>query len=497
MSESSNSELITQKVLRETTHFALIEIFGSIFTWGTQIALARLLDRRDFGVFGICVFYIGLGELLGNGGLGATLLRRKSEPSLDEYRATVTSLLTVAAVLGTALFLVAPAIGRHNHLNWHEVVALRAMSPLYFVGALRVVPYVRLERQLAFSKIARVEFIARVARHVSALTVAATFGGVWALVVSQLAAAVVQLVVAYRMAPGWVGFGFSWAVFRPLIAYGGKVQSLSVFAYFKDNLSRAMLGSWMGPASVGIYDFGVSYIQVPVVAVNGLARVQLPVYARVDVEDPALYAALRGSMRAATIVGIPLLAALALGSPMIIPMVYGRGWTPAYPVVWGLLANMVCGLVLSPLFTLLQGQGRAGLAVIVFVVWTGSTWVLALSGLVWISESLVTVAVAQSLAAVGTTTYLMRWASRYLKCNLLPAVAAPTIAGVGAFCLGLLMETCLHGWLAHPITAVVALLAAYLAGIRVIEGSVAIAEIRAILSSIRRKPIPAKESASC
>lgn len=483
---------LTQKVLRETTAFVLIEIFGGVLTWGTQIALARLLNQRDFGVFGICVFYVGLGELLGNGGLGATLLRRRTEPSNEEYQSTLTALLSVALTLGVLLFAFAPAIGRHNHLTSGEVNALRAMSPIYLLGALRVVPYVRLERQLAFSTIARIELIARTAKHVTALTIAFGFGGVWALIASQLVAAIVQLTVAYVASPGWVRLGFSWKTFRPLIAYGSKVQSLAVCAYFKDNLSRGMLGSWMGPAAVGVYDFGVAYIQVPVVAVNGLARVQLPVYARFDASDPALYQALRGSLRAAAIFGLPLLGALALGSPLVIPLVYGNKWVLAYPVIWGLLANMACSLLLSPLFTLLQGQGRAGLAVIVFSLWSASTWVLAVSGLLWVSEGLAVVAAAQSLAAIATTAYLLVWASRHLQRSLLTTVAAPFMAGMLALVAGIAIECMMGGGWINPVAAVSLFLVLYFLGIVSFEGRTVLQEIRAIVQSVRAKP-PSEE----
>jgi O-antigen/teichoic acid export membrane protein len=488
MESSSDATKTTQKILRETSHFALIEIAGSILTWGSQIALARLLDRRDFGVFGICLFYIGLGELLGNGGLGATLIRRRTEPSRDEYRSTITSLVALSTALSLALFIAAPALGAKNHFSSHEVNALRAMSPLYLVGALRVVPYVKLERELAFSAIARIEMIARVARHLSAIGIAVFFGSVWALVISQLTAAFVQLVVAYRLAPGWVGLGFSWRVFRPLIAYGSKVQSLSILAYFKDNLSRAMLGSWMGPSAVGIYDFGVSYIQVPVVAVNGLARVQLPVYARIDAQDPTLRVALRGAMRAAVLVGLPFLCGLALACRLLIPLVYGSSWTPAYPVVWALLLNMACGLVLSPLFTLLQGQGRAGLAMIVFSVWTCGTWLLAVGGLLWQNDSLGIVAAAQSAASVCVTAYLLIWASRHLRHNMLDGLLVPTGSAAVALTVGILMERSLHGWLANPITAVFVFSCIYLTGIVCMEGKMATNEIKAIFRSIRSKP---------
>ncbi len=284
--EAETDRPLVRRIIEETSRFALIQTFASILGWGANVGLARLLDRRDFGVFGIATFYIGLGNLLGSGGLGATLLRRKGGVNPEEYQSTVTAMLCIAGGFALALFVFAPWVGRANEFSPAEVEVLRAMSPLYFVGALRLTPYVRLERELAFSSIARIELAAAVTKHVVALTIAGVFGSVWALVMSQLSSAVVQLLLAYRASPGWAGLGFSWRVFRPLFAYGSKVQGLALFAYFKDNVSRALLGTTAGPSAVGIYDFAIGYIQVPVVAVNSLARVQLPVYARLERDDP-------------------------------------------------------------------------------------------------------------------------------------------------------------------------------------------------------------------
>ena len=53
---------------------------------------------------------------------------------------------------------------------------------------------------------------------------------------------------------------------------------------------------------------------------------------------------------------------MTAGAPWIIHRVYGERWLPALPVVLGIAGNMAGGLVAGPLFTLLQAQGRAGLA---------------------------------------------------------------------------------------------------------------------------------------
>lgn len=491
-SDAQPSRSLVQRMLRETSRFAMLQVVGSVLAWGAHIALARLLERRDFGVFAICSFYIGLGSLLGNGGLAATLIRRRGDVSREEYQSALTAILVVTALLAAVLFFGADWIGRRNQFSPSETLVVRAMAPLYFLGALRLVPYVRLERELRFSAIARIELVAGLLRHGVALGFAFAFGSVWALVCSHLVGSVMQVVLAYAASPGWVGLGWSWRVFRPLFAYGSKVQLLTVFAYFKDNISRAALGVAVGPAAVGVFDFAVSYIQIPVVAVNSLARVQLPVYARFQASDPMLHTTLRASMRTALLVGVPLLLMLAVAGPEVIPLIYGEKWLPAVPVAWALLLNMICGLVDSPLFTFLQAQGRAGLALVAFGAWTASTWALALVVVFVAPERLALLGGAYSAATLAVTAWLLRWVSRYLGRPATAGLEAPVLAGLGALLVAGLFWWRAGAW-CTPIIVSGVVLVAYLACLYAIEGRVLFAEIRSIAANARRapaKPVP-------
>lgn len=478
---------LKRKILKETSLFAVLEVVSALLGFCANIGLARLLERRDFGLFGICSFYVGLGTLLGNGGLGATLLRRKGDVTDEEYRVTLTALLAVASVFALALIAGAPWIAAVNQFSDGERLLIQAMAPLYLVNALRVVPYVRLERRLLFSAIARIELYAGLCKHVFALAVAILFGSVWALVVSQVMGSLVQLVLAYRAAPGWVGLGFSWPVFRPLISYGVKVQGLAISAYLKDNVSRALLGAWAGPVAVGLFDFGMSYIQVPVQAVNGLARVQLPVYARLEARDPVLYSTLRGAMRTALLLGLPLLGMLALGAPWLIPFIYGSKWAPSYPVVWGLLLNMACGLIASPLFTLAQGQGRAGMALVVFALWTSFTWLLSIVVLVFALGGIGVVAAAISVATLAVTVFLLVWASRHLGQNALSGLGGPILGCCGALGVAFALPLLAPPGYGHPLLQVVLFAASYVVIVWLLEGKLVVAEVRGIVADLRSK----------
>lgn len=473
------------RIVRETSRFALIQMGVSGLSWGTHVMLARLLDRRDFGVFGVCLFYIGLSQLLGSGGLGAALLRRKAEVRDEEYRVVLTALLGIASLLAASLIVAAPWIAASNGFTDSEATALRVMAPLGLLNALRTVPGVRLERALAFGIIGRIDLAASAVRCGLALALAARWGTVWALLISHVAAALVQLALAYRAAPGFPGLGWSWSVFRPLLAYGSQVQSLALLAYMKDNVSRALLGSSLGPAAVGLYDFSMGFIQVPVVAVNGLARVQLPVYAQLERGDPTLIATVRGALRTATLVGMPLLGALAFGAPALIPLLYGEKWAPASVVIWALMPNMICGLWLSPLFTLLQGQGRAGLALLVFAGWTSVTWALAIVVLLAFPGALAAVGVAQSVATVLATGALSHWAAQHLGRGLGGFVIRPVLAAALGGVVGFAFQQSSNG-ATSALGAMAAFLTTYALALTLSEGKAIVRELRAVVAMARR-----------
>jgi PST family polysaccharide transporter len=472
---------LLSKIVTETTLFAVLSVVSSVLAWSANLLLARLLDKRDFGVYGICTFFLGVGALLGDGGLAAALLRRKEELTRESLQAAAAFAILVGAVMSSLLFALAPWLGARYHLTPNEAMVLRAMAPLYLVSALRMVPYVKLERSLQFGAIARVELWASLSRHVLAITAAALGGGVWALVVSNIVGAVMQCVFAFRAAPGWPGLALRWSVIGPLLGFGAKVQALGIFAYVKDNVSRALLGQAMGPSAVGVFDFGLNYIQLPVLAVNSLARVQLPVYARLDTKDPTLFLALRGALRASSIVGVPALVALAVIAPWAIPTFYSPQWAPAYPVIWGLLGNMLAGLAASPLFGLMQGQDRAGLAIGVFAGWTALTWLLAVLSVIAFPNDLGMIAWCYSAVTVVIVSGMFAWTTRVLGRSLLGAVRGPLIAGGAGIALAFAQRHAEQGWLGHPVACTVSALIGYVIVLMVLEGTEVLAEVKELV----------------
>lgn len=429
VSDTPPHEGILKRIAGELTRVVALQIVGALLVQVAGFALARLLVERDFGVYAIGVFFLGVGSLLGDEGIAAALLIKRDALTDEECEVAVTFLLALGLAMATAFLAGSGVIARHYHLEGADVTVLRAMTPLFLVVPLRAVPYLRMQRALRLSDVARIEVIAGIAQQVAAIALAWATRDVWALVGAHYVGAATQLALAWRAAPGFSGFSLKWRLLRPLLAYGLKVQGLSIAAFLKDNVSAIYLGAALGPRAVGIFDFGVRYAQAPVSAVNALARAQLSVYSRFAATDPELHMAVAAITRLALLLGLAMLVTMSVGATAIIPAVYGARWLSSVPVVYGLVANMAGGLIAGPLFALLQAQGRAGLAVRLFVVWTASTWGLVLAVR---DEGIGAVAWAHSTMTVITVFWLVRWAEQHLKRPLLEGYTRACAAAVGA-----------------------------------------------------------------
>jgi len=314
-------------------------------------------------------------------------------------------------------------------LQGTAVWVLMALAPNYLINSLRSYPMIRIERELRFGKMARIDLVVLLLRQSVAVALALMHFGVWALVLANVGGAALAVALTFMVQPGLPPLRFSKRVFLPLLVFGAKVQALSVVAFFKDNVSNAMLGAFAGPASVGLFNFAVKYIQTPILAVNALSRVQMPTYARLQHDPVALYAALRGSLRIMFLIGIPFLMVLATGASWLVPTIWHTKWEPSIVIAYGMVPNMVGGLAASPLFTLLQARNEAGFALTTFVVWTASTWALSILAYV-LGFSLLGVAVAHSIVTVVIVSMLLARTRRFLERSLFRVVLPPTFCGV-------------------------------------------------------------------
>lgn len=474
---------LLRKVARETLSFGTFQVLSQILTWGAGFLLARLLSPTDYGVFDICVSFVQIGVLFGDAGLGVALVRKAEEPTDEEYSSVfvvnmVAGLVLAAVFMAAAPLLITAYKIEHPMARW----VLTLLGPTYLLSAGRTYPMLRLERQLEFGKIARIELAVTLTRHVGAIALGLLQAGVMALVLSNVGSLVLGLLLTFALMPGLPPLRFRWGAFRPLLAFGLTVQALTITAFFKDNLSNLLLGALLGPEAVGMFNRGLAYVGIPMLVVNGLARIQLPTYARLQDDPEGLYLALRGALRLCFLTGVPLVVVFSCGYEALIPLFYGTKWLAAGPVAQAVAFNMIGGLAAGPYFTMLQAKGQAGIALRTFVVWTLATWALAVAaqraGL-----GLVGVAGAYSVATLAVTVFLHHLVRPWIARSVTPALASPLFAGAMAVGAHLLVRWAMPH--APVVLGVAVPLVTYVGALMLVEGRKVLGEARALVKAAR------------
>ncbi|MEA2309544.1 MAG: hypothetical protein QOI65_1830, partial [Thermoleophilaceae bacterium] len=237
---------------------------------GANIALARLLVPRDFGVVALGSVLLVVGTYLVDGGLGAVLIRRERPPERIELEAVVGLLFLVAADIAALGAAAAVSFGRDGLVIATMLVSLPIWSA-------RIPAAIVLERQIQYRPIAFVDLVEAVAYYAWALVAVAVGFGVWGLATAVIARAVVGVVAMNRVGPvGFVRPRWSWRHVRPLVPFGAKLQATALVAMARDQGLNVGVAGIAGVATLGVWSLAYRILQVPTLIVTTATRVSFP-----------------------------------------------------------------------------------------------------------------------------------------------------------------------------------------------------------------------------
>ncbi len=112
VSDTPPHEGILKRIAGELTRVVALQIVGALLVQVAGFALARLLVERDFGVYAIGVFFLGVGSLLGDEGIAAALLIKRDALTDEECEVAVTFLLALGLAMATAFLAGSGVIAR-------------------------------------------------------------------------------------------------------------------------------------------------------------------------------------------------------------------------------------------------------------------------------------------------------------------------------------------------------------------------------------------------
>ena len=405
-----------------TARAALILVLGV----GANIALARLLSPREFGIVALGTAFIVLGNALAEGGLGAALIRREDEPSRGELAAVNALQLLVAGGIALAVTAAAAPFGRDGLV----VAAMVAGLPIVVLRAPSVIV---LERRLRFREIATVDVAEAVSFYAAALTMVALGLGLWGVALAAILRALVGTAVMARIGPvGLVRPRWSWAEVGGLVGFGVRLQSVGLASLLREQALNAAVAVLAGIATLGVWNLAWRVLQVPYYVFAAVGRVTYPMIARTLEAGEDVRRLLDRALATLAAANGAVVVAIAGFAPAV-PALVGPEWgdVPA-ALLWASVALAVGGPNWVVMSSYLFATGEPGTVLRVMLLHTAVWFAITLPLVEEVGAAMIGIGWAAA-AVVGAVQLWRRVAERTgARTGAGAVVAVATLAAIAA-----------------------------------------------------------------
>jgi PST family polysaccharide transporter len=290
--------------------------------------LAHLISPAEFGVVSAALVVIGFSAIFSQLGLGPALVQRPELAPEHEETAFAVSVL-LGLVLAGIVWWLAPVVADFFRIP-RVAPVLRVLAWIFPLQGLGTVAESLMRRDLRFRWLANVDVITYAFGYgLVGIALALAGWGVWALVAGQIAQTLLDVVLLLACRPPRIGLP-GWRAFTDLVRFGGGFTIALVASFFALQGDNLVVGRWLGPAALGLYDRAFQLMSAPATNLGMvLDNVLFPTMARVQGEQERLAVAYRRGVSLIALCVVPVSAVLMLIAPEIIHVILGPRWGAA------------------------------------------------------------------------------------------------------------------------------------------------------------------------
>jgi O-antigen/teichoic acid export membrane protein len=383
----------------------------------TIAILTRLLSPHDFGVVAVALTVLPLLYLLSDFGFASYVIQA-SEVHPRMLSTAFWYSCGSGILLALGLGFIAGPIG-----DWLDVSGLSSVlwgcAPAVLFVTFSSVPQALLRRRMAFRALALQSVAGAVAGQIAAIALAVAGFGVWALV-GQLVVSEFVVSVAAWVSARWVPrLLFSRHEFMRMASFGTKIVGVEAVGLVRSWGETAIIGNVIGLAGLGYLRIAQRLITVTQdLSAAAIMPVSTVTFARLRDNPERLR---RAYMRALTVsyaVVAPIMTVVTVGAPVIIPLLFGSGWTESIHPAQALSIAGILTLGATLDNALCIGTGRPGAwfvyAVAIDALTLGTTAVAVHFGLFGVSIGFVAVAIIATISRWWLVTRLIGTSPREL-----------------------------------------------------------------------------------
>ncbi len=304
-------------------------VLGLVFT----AILSRLLTPAEFGVVAIAFVLQRFGQFIADLGVGQALVQ-KPELSAEDVQAGFTSSIGLGLLATVAAWLLAPLAG--EYFNKPDLVMVfRGYAVAYLLNSMIIISQSLLRRQLKFRQLMIGELVSLVIGHgLFGLGAAALGFGAFSLAISQIAQALIQMVILYAYTRHSLRMTFRPESYRVLYAFATRVTVINFLEFISSNLDSLMLARLYPSAALGLYSRGYKAVGTPAMSfATSLTRVLAPSFSAVQTEPERLRRAHHSALLALLTVISCVAGGIFVAAPEVVGVLMGSQFVGAVILV--------------------------------------------------------------------------------------------------------------------------------------------------------------------
>lgn len=304
-------------------------LITSIFRIVVVAVMARLLSPTDFGIVAVANIFIEFSRLITTTGIAQAIVQ-KNDLSQGQIETAFTASVFAGVVTMLMMIAFSPFIARFFGLLELPLV-LYVCSTIAPLSAVSTVSSKLLERAHNFGPLAKSATVSYVGAQVAVgIPIAYFGGGLWALVVPQVLAALWQSLILVRAQPHKLSLRFGRREYRELMELGTGFGLQRFANFIAQRGDYFVVGKLLGPLELGRYER--SYVLMNLsnsLLASSLSTALFPAFSRLADDRRRFARAYMRAMGFGAFITIPISMLCVVFAEEIVETLLGRRWLDA------------------------------------------------------------------------------------------------------------------------------------------------------------------------
>ena len=354
---------VEKKMYKGASWLALFKLVSQVLSWMITILVARILSPGDYGLMEMSTILTGYAMIFSELGLGSAIIQRQGITS-REMSSIFWFMLAFSSFMAVlCLVLAYPTAAIFND---HRVIPLtQAVSVLFILTGLQIVPSSMLRKELEFKTIGMIEMTGTVVSSICMYAFACLGAGVWTLLGGHIIRELVKLVMMYLKA-GWLPSGsFSFQEVKSYLGFGINVAMGRTLHYVYDKSDKFFAGRAWPVHMLGYYSFALQLAKIPTDKIVSLInQASYPAFAQLQASRDEFNRFYLRISKVTMVIVLPIFVGGFMVGDELVRLLLDEKWLPIIPLFRYLcLAQLIVSLItINNLAHVAQGRPHWSLA---------------------------------------------------------------------------------------------------------------------------------------